>query len=116
HSPLPLQTLRCNGLRKISDTAMSGVLTRFAPTLVTIDISACFKLTDETLSEMLSCMGLTHLNISRSASFTDESVCKIIRSCKRLTTLNVSQCRKISDYTMRRIGNHAAALTNLDVG
>ncbi|XP_051548154.1 uncharacterized protein LOC127437372 isoform X3 [Myxocyprinus asiaticus] len=67
-----------------------------------LDLSACSKLTDTSITQVLRFPELRHLSLSMLPEISDESLVSVAYHCCSLTSLALSHCPQISDQGMAR--------------
>ncbi|XP_051975882.1 F-box/LRR-repeat protein fbxl-1-like isoform X2 [Xyrauchen texanus] len=67
-----------------------------------LDLSACSKLTDTSITQVLRFPELRHLSLSMLPEISDESLVSVAYHCRSLTSLALSHCPQISDQGMVR--------------
>ncbi|XP_059392405.1 F-box/LRR-repeat protein 20-like [Carassius carassius] len=67
-----------------------------------LDLSACFKLTDTSITQVLRFPDLQRLSLSMLPEISDDSLVSVAYHCRSLTSLALSHCPQISDQGMAR--------------
>ncbi|KAK2867170.1 hypothetical protein QQF64_022850 [Cirrhinus molitorella] len=67
-----------------------------------LDLSACSKLTDTSITQVLRFPDLQRLSLSMLPEITDDSLVSVALHCRSLTSLALSHCPQISDQGMAR--------------
>ncbi|XP_053742309.1 uncharacterized protein fbxl9 [Synchiropus splendidus] len=62
-----------------------------------LDLTACCKLTDHGITQVIQHPDLQHLSLGMLPKITDASLVSIARHCRSLTSLSLSHCTEISD-------------------
>ncbi|XP_026094507.1 F-box/LRR-repeat protein 3 [Carassius auratus] len=67
-----------------------------------LDLSACSRLTDTSITQVLRFPDLQRLSLSMLPEISDDSLVSIAHHCRSLTSLALSHCPQISDQGMAR--------------
>ncbi|XP_051740736.1 F-box/LRR-repeat protein 14 isoform X2 [Ctenopharyngodon idella] len=67
-----------------------------------LDLSACSKLTDTSITQVLRFPDLQRLSLSMLPEISDESLVSVALHCRNLTSLALNLCPQISDQGMAR--------------
>ncbi|XP_043084156.1 F-box/LRR-repeat protein 20 isoform X2 [Puntigrus tetrazona] len=67
-----------------------------------LDLSACSKLTDTSITQVLHFPDLQRLSLSMLPEISDDSLVSVAHHCRSLTSLALSHCPQISDQGMAR--------------
>ncbi|XP_058623286.1 F-box/LRR-repeat protein 20 isoform X2 [Onychostoma macrolepis] len=67
-----------------------------------LDLSACSKLTDTSITQVLRFPDLQRLSLSMLPEISDDSLVSVAYHCRSLTSLALSHCPQISDQGMAR--------------
>ncbi|XP_051237471.1 uncharacterized protein fbxl9 [Dicentrarchus labrax] len=62
-----------------------------------LDLSACLKLTDSSITQVVRYPDLRQLSLSMLPEITDASLASVARHCRSLTSLSVSHCPGVTD-------------------
>ncbi|XP_041123368.1 F-box/LRR-repeat protein 2 isoform X3 [Polyodon spathula] len=109
-----LQELDLTACTKLTDASITQVL-RFQD-LRTLSLSMLSEITDSSLVSVAShCRGLTRLNLSHCPTLTDHGLSIAARSLHRLQHLHLSCCDKITDRSLTVLAEECKALKSLDV-
>nr|XP_043872138.1 dynein regulatory complex subunit 6 isoform X2 [Solea senegalensis] len=80
-----------------------------------LDLSACSKLTDSSITQVLRHPDLHRLSLSMLPEITDESLALVARHCRSLTSLNLSYCPHISDQGVAQAAPYLRRLQHLNL-
>uniref|UniRef100_A0AAV2L528 F-box domain-containing protein n=1 Tax=Knipowitschia caucasica TaxID=637954 RepID=A0AAV2L528_KNICA len=80
-----------------------------------LDLSACPKLTDSSIIQVLRFPDLQRLSLSMLPELTDASLVSVALHCRSLTRLDVSQCPQISDHGVAKAAPHLQRLQHLSL-
>lgn len=109
-----LQELNLTACTKLTDASITQVL-RFQD-LRTLSLSTLSEITDSSLVSVAShCRGLTRLNLSHCPKLTDHGLSIAAHSLHRLQHLHLSCCDKITDRSLALLAEECKALKSLDV-
>ncbi|KAM9815909.1 F-box/LRR-repeat protein 14 [Syngnathus typhle] len=78
-----------------------------------LDLSACCKLTDSSITQVVRFTELQHLSLSSMTDITDASLSAVARHCRALTSLELSRCAHISDRGVEQAVPHLHRLQHL---
>ncbi|XP_056596703.1 uncharacterized protein fbxl9 isoform X3 [Triplophysa dalaica] len=78
-----------------------------------LDLSACSKLTDTSITQVLRFPDLQRLSLSMLPEISDESLVSVAHHCRSLTSLSLNHCPQISDHGMTRALPHLKRLQHL---
>uniref|UniRef100_A0A8C2FV30 Leucine rich repeat containing 29 n=1 Tax=Cyprinus carpio TaxID=7962 RepID=A0A8C2FV30_CYPCA len=67
-----------------------------------LDLSACSRLTDTSITQVLRFPDLQRLSLSMLPEISDDSLVSVAHHCRSLTSLALSHCPQISDQGMAR--------------
>ncbi|XP_072290465.1 uncharacterized protein fbxl9 [Eucyclogobius newberryi] len=80
-----------------------------------LDLSACPKLTDISITQVLRYPDLQRLSLSTLPEISDASLVSVARHCRSLTRLDLSQCPQISDRGVAVAAPHLHRLQHLSL-
>nr|XP_055049016.1 uncharacterized protein fbxl9 isoform X2 [Misgurnus anguillicaudatus] len=80
-----------------------------------LDLSACSKLTDISITQVLRFPDLHRLSLSMLPEISDESLVSVAYHCRSLTSLSLNHCPQISDQGMARALPLLQRLQHLDL-
>ncbi|KAL7978854.1 hypothetical protein Chor_013343 [Crotalus horridus] len=89
-----------------------------------LDLTACGKLTDMSITKVISFPDLRYLSLSLVPNITDTSLLAIARNCRSLEHLSLSHCTNLTDrgfaeaagsLTLKSVGQECQLLKSLDV-
>ncbi|XP_054631581.1 F-box/LRR-repeat protein 2 isoform X2 [Dunckerocampus dactyliophorus] len=80
-----------------------------------LNLSACCKLTDSSITQVVRYPDLQHLSLSMLPEITDASLSDVARHCRSLTSLDLSYCAHISDHGVAQAAPHLPRLQHLDL-
>ncbi|XP_021458166.1 F-box/LRR-repeat protein 14 isoform X2 [Oncorhynchus mykiss] len=78
-----------------------------------LDLSACSKLTDSSITQVLRYPDLQRLSLSMLPEISDDSLASVAYHCRSLTSLALSHCPQISDQGIARAAPYLARLQHL---
>ncbi|XP_037109128.1 F-box/LRR-repeat protein 2 [Syngnathus acus] len=78
-----------------------------------LNLSACCKLTDSSITQVVRFTELQHLSLSSMTDITDASLSAVARHCRALTSLELSRCAHISDRGVEQAVPHLHRLQHL---
>ncbi|XP_039880888.1 putative adenylate cyclase regulatory protein [Simochromis diagramma] len=78
-----------------------------------LDLSACSKLTDSSITQVMRFPDLHHLSLSMLPEITDDSLVSTARHCRSLTSLVLSHCPGISDRGVAQAAPYLPRLQHL---
>ncbi|XP_061892171.1 F-box/LRR-repeat protein 14-like isoform X2 [Entelurus aequoreus] len=78
-----------------------------------LNLSACCKLTDSSIAQVVRYPDLQHLSLSMLPEVTDASLWAVARHCRSLTSLDVSHCAHLSDLGVAQALPHLHRLQHL---
>uniref|UniRef100_A0A3Q4I0M9 F-box and leucine rich repeat protein n=1 Tax=Neolamprologus brichardi TaxID=32507 RepID=A0A3Q4I0M9_NEOBR len=78
-----------------------------------LDLSACSKLTDSSITQVMRFPDLHHLSLSMLPEITDDSFVSTARHCRSLTSLVLSHCPGISDRGVAQAAPYLPRLQHL---
>uniref|UniRef100_A0AAY4DVC5 F-box domain-containing protein n=1 Tax=Denticeps clupeoides TaxID=299321 RepID=A0AAY4DVC5_9TELE len=78
-----------------------------------LDLTACAKLTDGSLTQVIRFPDLQRLSLSMLPEISDESLASVAQHCCSLTSLALSRCPQISDQGVARAAPHMQRLQHL---
>uniref|UniRef100_A0A673XMH4 F-box and leucine rich repeat protein n=1 Tax=Salmo trutta TaxID=8032 RepID=A0A673XMH4_SALTR len=78
-----------------------------------LDLSACSKLTDSSITQVLCYPDLQRLSLSMLPEISDDSLASVAYHCHSLTSLELSHCPHISDQGITRAAPYLARLQHL---
>ncbi|XP_030645235.1 dynein regulatory complex subunit 6 [Chanos chanos] len=78
-----------------------------------LDLSACSKLTDASITQVIRFPNLQRLSLSMLSEISDESLVSIAHHCRSLTSLALSRCSQISDLGIAQAAPHLPRLQHL---
>ncbi|XP_076878173.1 uncharacterized protein fbxl9 isoform X2 [Brachyhypopomus gauderio] len=67
-----------------------------------LDLSACLKLTDASITQVLRFPALQRLSLSMLPEMTDDGLASVALHCRSLTSLGLSRCGRLSDEGLVR--------------
>nr|XP_020845030.1 leucine-rich repeat-containing protein 29 isoform X5 [Phascolarctos cinereus] len=109
-----LQELDLTACSKLTDTSLAQVL-KF-PSLKRLSLSLLLELTDTGLVAVArGCPSLEHLALSHCSRLSDRGWVQAANFWKRLQHLNLSSCNQLTEQTLVTIGKACRQLTVLDV-
>ncbi|XP_067853757.1 F-box/LRR-repeat protein 20 [Heptranchias perlo] len=80
-----------------------------------LNLTACTKLTDSSISKEIRFEELKTLSLSMVREITDESIVSIATHCRSLERLSLSHCDQLTDQGMIAAASHMKRLTHLDI-
>ncbi|XP_067930635.1 uncharacterized protein [Watersipora subatra] len=136
-----LRCLSCNGNQSITDVAVNKLCVNLGSQLEKLELQGCFKLTNQSLQVIGSCINLQTLNIGQCHKFSssristevsrlvnlescnlkglkqvkDTSIAAIAKSCPRLRQFVLAQCTALSPKSLIEISCSLPSLSTLDV-
>ncbi|KAK2841945.1 hypothetical protein Q5P01_012145 [Channa striata] len=78
-----------------------------------LDLSACSKLTDSSITQVVRYPDLQHLSLSMLPEITDASLASVAWHCRSLTSLSLSHCPGISDCGVAQAAPYLHRLQHL---
>lgn len=78
-----------------------------------LDLSACCKLTDSSIAQVVRYPDLQRLSLSMLPDITDASLASVARHCRSLTSLALSRCPGISDRGVAQAAPYLRRLQHL---
>lgn len=78
-----------------------------------LDLSACTKVTDSSITQVLRFPDLQHLSLSMLPEVGDGGLASVGLHCRSLTSLNLSHCPAITDRGMEQAAAHLPRLQHL---
>ncbi|CAB1322904.1 unnamed protein product [Coregonus sp. 'balchen'] len=78
-----------------------------------LDLSACSKLTDSSITQVLRYPDLQRLSLAMLPEISDDSLASVAYHCRSLTSLELSHCPHISDQGIARAAPYLARLQHL---
>ncbi|XP_061774013.1 F-box/LRR-repeat protein 14-like isoform X3 [Nerophis ophidion] len=78
-----------------------------------LNLSACCKLTDSSVAQVVRYPDLQHLSLSMLPEVTDASLWAVARHCRSLTSLDLSHCALISELGLAQALPHLCRLQHL---
>ncbi|XP_067091168.1 F-box/LRR-repeat protein 2 isoform X1 [Osmerus mordax] len=78
-----------------------------------LDLSACSKLTDSSITQVIRYPDLQRLSLSMLPEISDASLVSVAWHCRSLTSLALSHCPRISDHGIARAAPHLSRLQHL---
>ncbi|KAJ8417891.1 hypothetical protein AAFF_G00227340 [Aldrovandia affinis] len=78
-----------------------------------LDLSACCKLTDSSITQVLRFPDLQKLSLSMLPEISDDSLASVAWHCRNLASLSLSHCPRLSDRGMARAAPHLRRLQHL---
>ncbi|XP_049580343.1 uncharacterized protein fbxl9 [Syngnathus scovelli] len=78
-----------------------------------LNLSACCKLTDSSITQVVRFTELQHLSLSSMTDITDASLSAVAQHCRALTSLELSRCAHISDRGVEQAVPHLHRLQHL---
>eukprot|EP01033_Poteriospumella_lacustris_P012424 gene12424-8890_t len=113
-----LRHLDVSGCWRLSDETLRALLTTHAATLQSLDVSACFALTAAGLCAALSAAALPQLasfTMGYSEEVTPEVLSALFATAPQLQTLRLPACVSLSDDAGVCVARHGHALRELDI-
>lgn len=113
-----LRHLDVSGCWRLSDETLRALLTTHAATLQSLDVSACFALTAAGLCAALSAAALpqlTSFTMGYSEEVTPEVLSALFATAPQLQTLRLPACVSLSDDAGVCVARHGHALRELDI-
>lgn len=113
-----LRHLDVSGCWRLSDETLRTLLTTHAATLQSLDLSACFALTAAGLCAALSAAALpqlTSFTMGYSEEVTPEVLSALFATAPQLQTLRLPACVSLSDDAGVCVARHGHALRELDI-
>ncbi|XP_058501173.1 uncharacterized protein fbxl9 [Solea solea] len=80
-----------------------------------LDLSACSKLTDSSITQVVRHPDLHRLSLSMLPEITDDSLVLVACHCRSITSLNLSHCPHISDHGVTQAAPHLRRLQHLNL-
>ncbi|XP_035274641.1 dynein regulatory complex subunit 6 [Anguilla anguilla] len=80
-----------------------------------LDLSACCKLTDSSITQVLRFPDLRRLSLAMLPEIGDESLASVAWHCRGLASLSLSHCPRISDLGVARAAPHLHRLRHLQL-
>ncbi|XP_043937362.1 leucine-rich repeat-containing protein 29 isoform X2 [Protopterus annectens] len=109
-----LQELDLTACRKLTDISLQQVIQ--LPNLKKLSLGMVNEITDRTLVSVAThCRSLEHLSVNHCCFLTDEGMIQTLQTVGRLVSLDISCCDGISDRTLAAIAENCKWLKNLDV-
>ncbi|XP_072026799.1 uncharacterized protein [Amphiura filiformis] len=98
------------GFEDITDDALLNISKYFGKSVIEVDFSASYKITDYGLRILATrCKQLRSLALSNT-SITDKGIHHLADNCRHLRKLNVSGCRNITDEGLTQIARKCSKL------
>ncbi|MBN3317881.1 LRC29 protein, partial [Atractosteus spatula] len=80
-----------------------------------LDLSACSKLTDSSITQVVQFPDLRKLSLSLLSEITDRSLLSVSQHCRGLTSLSLSHCPGLSDQGLAGAAPHLQRLQHLQL-
>ena len=111
-----LHTIKLNNCTDISDQGIENMMQN-GGLLEDIDLSFCFKLTDNSIKSIATTnkTRLKVLNISWCQNITDKGVAYLGQSCTHLVRLDVSWCNKLTHLGIQALVSNCQRLKIIDI-
>ncbi|KAJ8272084.1 hypothetical protein COCON_G00109430 [Conger conger] len=78
-----------------------------------LDLSACCKLTDSSITQVLRFPDLRKLSLCMLPEMGDDSLASVSRHCRSLSSLSLSHCPRLTDQGLARAAPHLRRLRHL---
>lgn len=108
-----LKSLEMNCCSRVADGSLQYI-SLYGENLVSLDVSACFALSDYGFAKLASCSQLHSLKASSLGNVTDESVSHLQR-LRKLIRLDLHDCSLISQSCIKRLLQELPNLIDIDV-
>ncbi|KAL9537820.1 hypothetical protein MBANPS3_011432 [Mucor bainieri] len=114
-----LERLTLAGCSKLTDVGLCTLLHAIGPTLVSLDLSDVYQITDATITAAAtSCPQLQGFNLSMSRvhhSITDASVTRLAAQCTHMKRIKLNNCTHVSHQAAIALSQHCPRLIEIDL-
>ena len=101
----------------LTDAAMISAAEHCGAALRTIDLTNCFKLTDDTLFSIAkNCSNLAEIKLSGLFNVSDAGIRVIAEGCPGLTAVDFSLCSRLTDESIKALAKNCPMLRRVGLG